>query len=111
MIPTGPLTAGVGLNWVLFDGFRVNITKAKLDNLEALFEGRLGVVIEGTIEDMIMGYYLVLLQQERLKVLQTVMRLSEDRYSYELEENRWVDRLLIMCCRPRMSISPTKPTI
>jgi len=30
------------------------------------------------------GYYNVLLQQEQLKVLKTVMELSEDRYQYEL---------------------------
>ncbi|MCP4311805.1 MAG: TolC family protein [Bacteroidetes bacterium] len=78
-------SAGVGLNWVLFDGFRVNITKAKLGNLESLSAGRLGVVIESTIEDVILGYYGVLLQQEQLKVLQTIMELSNDRYQYELD--------------------------
>jgi outer membrane protein len=78
------LSAGVGLNWVLFDGFRVNITKSKLENLQSLSEGRLGVVIESTIEDVIMGYHSVLLQQEQLKVLQTIMDLSNDRYQYEL---------------------------
>jgi len=77
-------SAGIGLNWVLFDGFRVNITKSKLENLESLSEGRLGVVIESTIEDVILGYYGVLLQQEQLKVLQTIMELSDDRYQYEL---------------------------
>ncbi len=82
---SGRFSAGVGLNWVLFDGFRVNITKTKLDNLENLSEGRLGVVIESTIEDVILGYYTVLLQQEQLKVLQTVMQLSDDRYRYELD--------------------------
>jgi outer membrane protein TolC len=79
------LTAGIGLNWVLFDGFRVNITKSTLDNLESLSEGRLGVMIESTIEDVILGYYNVLLQQEQLAVLQTVMNLSGDRYHYELD--------------------------
>lgn len=82
---SGRFTAGVGLNWVLFDGFRVNITKEKLENLESLSEGRLGVVIESTIEDVILGYYTVLLQQEQLKVLETVMKLSKDRYQYELD--------------------------
>jgi len=77
-------SAGIGLNWVLFDGFRVNITKSKLENLESLSEGRLGVVIESTIEDVILGYYSVLLQMEQLEVLQTVMELSNDRYQYEL---------------------------
>ena len=77
-------TAGIGLNWVLFDGFRVNLTKSKLENLESMSEGRLGVMIESTIEDVILGYYNVLLQQEQLEVLKTVMELSDDRYRYEL---------------------------
>ena len=79
------LSAGIGLNWVIFDGFRVNITKTKLEQLESLSEGMLGVMIESTIEDVILGYYNVLLQQEQLKVLETVMKLSNDRYRYEQE--------------------------
>ena len=78
-------SSGIGLNWVLFDGFRVTITQAKLDNLEELSEGRLAVMIESTIQDVILSYYNVLLQQEQLKVLESVMRLSEDRYRYEQE--------------------------
>ena len=82
---SGRFSAGVGLNWVLFDGFRVNISKEKLENLENLSAGRLGVMIESTVRDVILGYYTVLLQQEQLKVLETVMQLSEDRYKYELD--------------------------
>jgi len=80
---TNRLYAGVGLDWTIFDGFRVNFTKDKLETLEELSQGRLGVVVENTIEDVIMAYYDVLLQQENLKVLGTVMTLSDDRYTYE----------------------------
>jgi outer membrane protein len=80
---TNRLYAGVGLDWTIFDGFRVNFTKDKLETLEQLSRGQLGVVVENTIEDVIMAYYDVLLQQENLKVLETVMKLSEDRYIYE----------------------------
>jgi outer membrane protein len=80
---TNRLYAGVGLDWTIFDGFRVNFTKEKLETLEELSQGSLGVVVENTIEDVIMAYYDVLLQQENLKVLKTVMILSEDRYAYE----------------------------
>ena len=80
---TNRLYAGVGLDWTIFDGFRVNFTKDKLETLEELSKGSLGVVVENTIEDVIMAYYDVLLQQENLNVLQTVMTLSEDRYTYE----------------------------
>lgn len=77
------LNAGIGLRWTIFDGFRVTLTKDRLTQLEQLAEGRTAVVIENTIEDVILGYYQVLLQQELLKVLGTVMNLSEDRYEYE----------------------------
>lgn len=80
---TNRLYAGIGMNWTLFDGFRVNFTKEKLEGLEELAQGRLGVVVENTIEDVIMAYYNVLLQQENLKVLETVMKLSKDRFDYE----------------------------
>ncbi len=80
---TNRLYAGIGLNWTLFDGFRVNFTKEKLEELENLAQGRLGVVVENTIEDVVMAYYNVLLQQESLKVLETLMKLSRDRYDYE----------------------------
>ena len=83
---TNRLAAGVGLNWVLFDGFRVNFTKSRLENLEELSSGQLAVQVETTIEDIILVYYSVLLQKEQLKVLQTVMQLSEDRYQYELKK-------------------------
>jgi outer membrane protein TolC len=85
-IYTNRLSAGVGLNWVLFDGFRVNVTKSMLENVEDLSSGRLAIQVESTIEDIILGYYNVLLQKEQLKVLQTVMELSDDRYQYELKK-------------------------
>lgn len=83
---TNRLSAGVGFNWLLFDGFSVNITKSKLENLEDLSSGQLAVQVESTIEDIILVYYSVLLQKEQLKVLETVMQLSDDRYQYELKK-------------------------
>jgi outer membrane protein len=85
-IYTNRLSAGVGLNWLLFDGFRVNFTKAKLENLKDLTSGQLAVQVESTIEDIILVYYSVLLQKEQLKVLETVRQLSDDRYQYELKK-------------------------
>ena len=77
------VSGGIGLNWTIFNGFRVNITKDKLDKLESLAKGRSAVVVESTIQDIIMTYYNILLQEERLEVLNKVMLLSKDRYDYE----------------------------
>ncbi len=76
-------SAGIGLNWLLFDGFRVQFTKELLEGREALSQGQLAVMLENTIEDVILAYYNVLLQNEQLAVLGHVMQLSSDRYDYE----------------------------
>ncbi|MCD4769785.1 MAG: TolC family protein [Bacteroidales bacterium] len=78
------LNAGAGLRWTIFNGYRVNLTMDKLGQLEELSMGRAAVVIENTIEDVILAYYNVLLQEKRLEVLVKVMNLSEDRYKYEM---------------------------
>jgi outer membrane protein len=80
---TNRLSASIGLNWILFDGFRVRFTKEQLEGLETLSQGQLAVMVENTIEDVILGYYNVLLQLEQLAVLEHVMDLSSDRYDYE----------------------------
>lgn len=80
---TNRISGGIGLNWTIFNGFKVNITKDKLERLENLTKGRSAVVIENTIQEVIMSYYSILLQMERLEVLNKVMLLSKDRYDYE----------------------------
>ncbi len=80
---TTSFSGNLSLNWTLFNGFRVLITKEKLDKLQELAVGRSGVVVENTIQDVMLGYYNILLQQKRLEVLGTLMKLSEDRYKYE----------------------------
>lgn len=76
------IVSGIGLNWTIFNGFRVNVTKDKLEKLENIAKGRSAVVIENTIQDVIMNYYNILLQKERLNVLKTLMNISKDRYDY-----------------------------
>jgi outer membrane protein TolC len=76
------LAGSVGLNWTIFNGFRANISKNRLEQLENLAKGNAAVVVENTIQEVILGYYNILLQQEKLKVLEKLMKLSEDRYKY-----------------------------
>jgi len=77
------IAGGIALNWTLFNGFKVNITKDKLEKLEELSKGRSAVIIESAIQDVTMSYYNILLQKNRLDVLNKVMLLSKDRYDYE----------------------------
>ncbi len=79
---TNYIAPGVGLNWNLFSGFAVNISKKNLEALEELSEGNAAIVVENTIQGIILGYYLILLQQEKLNVFEEVKKLSRDRYQY-----------------------------
>lgn len=80
---TTTVSGNLSLNWTLFNGFRVQITKEKFDKLEELAIGRSGVIVENTIQNVILAYYNILLQKERLNVLNKLMLLSKDRFDYE----------------------------
>jgi outer membrane protein TolC len=88
-LTTNFVSPSVSLNWTIFDGFRVNITRKNLRALEDLSEGLSAVVVENTIQSIILAYYNVLLQQEKLKVFEEVKKLSGDRYEYMQEKRRF----------------------
>lgn len=75
----------INLQWILFRGFAVQITKQKLESLEKLSEGNTAIVVENTIQSLVLAYYKVLLEEEKLKVLEKVKNLSSDRYDYMIE--------------------------
>jgi outer membrane protein TolC len=78
------LSPSININWLLFSGFGVKMTKEKLELLESLSGGNAALVVENTIQAIILGYYRVLLEQEKLKILDQVKKLSGDRYKYEM---------------------------
>ncbi|MDA3928033.1 MAG: TolC family protein [Prolixibacteraceae bacterium] len=77
------ILGGINLDWVLFDGFKVNITKQKLNELEKLTKGFTSVLVEGTLQSVLLAYYKVLLQEEILEVYRANEQLSNDRFAYE----------------------------
>jgi len=80
---THSLAPYVSLNYVIFNGFSARINKEKLAELEHLSEGNSRLVIENTLQAVVLAYYRVLLAREQLEVLEEVKELSRDRYDYE----------------------------
>lgn len=80
-------TLGASLNWTIFDGFIVKINKQRYEELEQLSKQNTAVMVEGTIQAIILAYFDVLLQKEKLKNWDEVMMLSEDRYN-QAEERK-----------------------
>ncbi len=77
---TNRLSAGASLNWTLFDGYSVRINKQRFEELEQLSKQNTAIMVEGTIQSVVLAYYDVLLQKEKLNTYKEVMSLSEDRF-------------------------------
>ncbi|MFP5471117.1 MAG: TolC family protein [Bacteroidia bacterium] len=78
---------GANVNWILFNGFRVNATKERLEQIEHQSEGNASLVIENSLKATIIAYYSAKLQKDKLLLLQEVLRLSKDRYNYHQIRN------------------------
>lgn len=86
LIYQNSIQGAANLNWVLFNGFRVKANKLKLNNLEVQSEGNAALVIENTIQGIILSYYSANLQKEKMDLLKNVLKLSRDKYLHEKEK-------------------------
>ena len=77
---TQSLTPDLNLNWLFFNGFSARITKQKFEELETLSQGNTVVVVESTIQDIIVAYNNCILQNEMVDVFRELAELSQDRY-------------------------------
>lgn len=77
---TGGIKYGGELNWILFNGFKVQASKQSLALLEQQSEGNASIVVENTLQALLMGYYHAILQKEKRDVLLEVLQLSKERY-------------------------------
>ncbi len=76
------LSPGVSLNWSLFNGFRVNMSKKRLEDLQKESDGNADIVISNTIQAIILGYYRAVLEKERVAEFEKQLQLSTDKYEY-----------------------------
>lgn len=77
----------LALDWNLFSGFRVRMSKQQLEQLEQQTASNAMAVIETTIQDVLKAYYTAQLQHDRMELFKNVMDLSRERHKYyELKE-------------------------
>ena len=67
---------------VLFNGFAIKFNKKNLETYQQMSETNLRMTLENTVTDVTNAYYSVILENEKLKVVETLMNLSKDRYKY-----------------------------
>ncbi|AWA30270.1 transporter [Flavobacterium magnum] len=81
------LNYGVGLNWTVFDGFRMFARYDQLKELQKLGEAEVRMAILTRISDVMQTYYTVAQQQQQLAALDTTIVISKQRL--ELANNRY----------------------
>ena len=70
------------IQWTLFNGFAVRLNKERLDQLEQQSEGNARFVIENTVQTIVLAFYNVLLEKQRLEVRTRAMQFSRQLYEY-----------------------------
>lgn len=76
----------IQMNWTLFNGCSVYVNKNSLAALESLSEGYVTLVVENSLQAIILAYYQAVLQKEQLEVRRQVLSLSADRFRYVKEQ-------------------------
>jgi len=81
------LSPTLSANWNIFSGFKVKMSKQRLEQLEAQSSNNAIAIIETTIQDVLKTYYNSQLQKERLQLFEEIMNLSRLRFKYyEIKE-------------------------
>lgn len=69
----------INLNWVLFDGFKMFISRDKLTEMQKLGDLSIKNEIVQTISDVIKAYYGIVRQKQQLQAINEQMQLNEER--------------------------------
>lgn len=74
------LTAGVALNWRLFDGLGMFVTQERYEEMLAIGELNTQMAIENLIVNVSASYYNVIMQHSKLDAARHSLGLSTERY-------------------------------
>lgn len=75
----GSLSPAINVNWVIFNGNKVNIAKTRLESLQQETQGNADIVVANTIQAIILAYYIAELENRRLTTLEDQLKLSGDK--------------------------------
>ena len=75
-------TAAVDLQWALYQGGRIRLTKDRLGLQEELAKSEANRSLENISQQVAKAYFNAQIQQERLKSQQELLALSQDKISY-----------------------------
>ena len=81
-------TAGIGLNWTIFDGFKMFANLDRLKELKKIGEVNLKSEVENNISKIISTYYDIVREQQVLEVLNQSIKISEERLKIAVDKKQ-----------------------
>jgi outer membrane protein len=78
-VSSNNVSAGVYLNWTIFDGLKMFATKERLELLEESGQLNLKLQIENTIQQVTLSYFQIVKQQQLIKGITSAKEVSEER--------------------------------
>ena len=78
-VSTNAVNANIQLNWTLYDGGKMFVTKNKLNEIEALGGLQYRTQIEQTVYDVVVAYFNVVKQQQQLVSFNKVISYNQER--------------------------------
>ncbi|MEM6763849.1 MAG: TolC family protein [Bacteroidota bacterium] len=76
-------TISTNLSWTLFDGLAMFANKQQLNLLENISAGNAAVIIENTVQGIMLAYNNILVAAEQEKTLLQSLSISKDRLAYQ----------------------------
>ena len=76
------LIGQLDIQFTLFRGFLITVTKSQLERLEEISQGNSTFVMETTLQSIVLAYYQALLDKENLNVLRINRAFSKERYEF-----------------------------
>ncbi|MCU7496083.1 MAG: TolC family protein [Ignavibacteria bacterium] len=73
------VTAGIALNWTLFDGMNMFINFSRLRELNAQGEINARATVENNVASIMSGYYNIVSIQQTIRAILDAIRISEER--------------------------------
>ncbi len=78
-LSTTALSAGAELNWTIYDGGKMFVSKDKLNQIQALGEVQYKAQVQNTIYQIRAKYYEIIKQKQQLKSINEVMNYNQER--------------------------------
>lgn len=84
---TASTTPVLNARWILFNGYRIKISKQQLELLEEQSNANAAIVVENVAQAIILSYYRCIMEQKKLSVVTSLLKNSNEQFNLAQERH------------------------